>query len=263
MKSELRKMLTVALGVGLLAGATPWASAQAKDAKAAEKQVQVVDDKAKAGDEGAVKEVEDKLLKLTSLEDAFAKAMRNRELLRRFIVQENAKLTEAANEEGKAEIQKNLDEGKKRLQTIVIAMDIVFGIGNRRDYEYNNVTSTVYLKVGTVEEAFARSVRTRDALAKFVGEQEKLAETEKDEAKKTEINGKIETAKRQHQIVAAALQVIFGVTPQRNYLYDPKEATLYLKVTETEAEKVKAQLLKLQEERAEKEKADKAAAEKK
>jgi hypothetical protein len=255
MKSELRKALAVALGLGLLGWAAPWAAAQNKDAKAAEKQVQLVDDK--ATDAATTKEIEDKLLKLTSLEDAFTKALRNRELLRRFIVQETAKLDEAANEEGKKEIQAHIDEAKKRLQTIVIAMDVVFGVGNRRDYEYNNVTSTVYLKVGTVEEAFGRAVRTRDVLKKFVDEQGKLAEAETDEAKKKELDGKIENAKRQHALVAAALQVVFGVTSQRNYLYDPKDATLYLKVTESEAEKVKAQLQKLQEERTEKAKAEK------
>jgi len=202
------------------------------------------------------KDVKDKLIKLTTLEQAFGRADRDRKILAQQIVQEQAKLKAATTDADKEKINKDLDEAKKKFQTISIAMEIVFGIGNRRDYEYNDVKSTVYLRVGTVEECFARSVQIRDALKKFVIEQKALKDAEKDKAKQDEIEKKIENATKQYQVVAASLQVVFGVTTQRDYEYNPKNSTLYLKVSENELAKLKEQLTKLQEEQAAKAKTD-------
>ena len=168
--------------------------------------------------------------------------MRRRQGLARLVLQETNKLEGIEDEEKQAETRKNIGAARKALTEVSNAMEVVFGIGRRREYEYNQVTSTVYLKVGTVEEAFSRTIRTRDALLKFVGEQRALLEAEQDAEKKVEIENKIAVATRQYQMVAASLQVIFQVNQQRNYLYNPKNSTLYLRITEDELEKIKTAL---------------------
>jgi DNA-binding transcriptional regulator GbsR (MarR family) len=237
---ELKKLLVVAVSVGMLGTVT---FAQEDPAKAGETAAVAAE-----GD-AADAELENKLLKLTTLEQAFLKAVRTRNLLQRYIVQENDKLKEAEDEETKKELRKNIGAARKRLQTLAVAMDVIFGVGNRRQYEYDSVKSTVYLRVGTVEEAFARAVRTRELLRKYIAEQQAALEKEKDEAKKEETQKKIDTATRRYQTVAAALQLIYGVTPQRNYQYNPQNSTLYLRISESELEKLKAQLQKMQEEK--------------
>ncbi|OPZ25167.1 MAG: hypothetical protein BWZ02_02579 [Lentisphaerae bacterium ADurb.BinA184] len=210
---------------------------------------------AKPGEEAAKPE-ENKLVKLTTLEQAFLKANRDRQLLEVLILQETQKLEKAVKEEDKQAIRKTIGEARKRQHLLNTAMDVVFGVGRRRDYEYDTVKSTVYLRVGTVEETFARAVNTREALRKFVGDKTVEKDAEKDAAKKAEIEKQIEQATKQYQLVAASLQVIFNVVPQRNYTYDPKNETLYLKVTEKEVEDLKAKIAELQA----KQEAEKAAA---
>ena len=245
---ELKKILLVVTSVSLLAFAAD--ARKVKKSSAGKKAA--TEAKAKS-DKAADADLENKLLKLTTLEDAFLKAYRTRNLLARYIAQETAKLKEAKDDDAKKELRKNIGAARKRLQTLSIAMDVIFGVGNRRQYEYDSVKSTIYLRVGTVTEAFARAVRTRDLLKKYVAEQKTALDKEKDGAKKKEIQKKIDNATKQYQVMAAALQVIYGVTPKRNYLFDPRNSTLYLKVSEKELDKLKTQLQKLQAERKAKE----------
>jgi len=253
MTREARKLLTAVLGVVLLGMHVSVLFAQ-DDAKAkAKADKPAVEAKAAevTADDAAVdpKDIESKLLKLTTMEDAFLKSLRTVRLLRRFIVQENQKLQNTTDEAAKKQLTDSIQAARNRLQTLSNAMDVVFGIGRRRTYEYDSVKSTIYLRVGTVEEAFARSVRTRDALKRFIGQQATLKEAEQDEAKKKEIDNKIAIATRQWRTVAAALQLVYGVTPQRNYEYNPKNSTLYLKISENQLVQLRERLAKLQEER--------------
>lgn len=246
MTLEIRKLSALVVGAAVLTlPAFAWGQKDdaKKDDKAADK-VEIVDE---AAQEVAEKDIQNKLLKLTTLEEAFKKALRNNQLLQRYIIQENAKLKQTEDEEAKQEIRKNIGVARKKLQTSNVAMNLVFGLGRRRTYQYDEVSSTIYLRVGTVEEAFARAVRTRDLLRRLVLEQKALLEAEKDEAKKTEIQAKIDNGTRQYGVVAAALQVIYGVNTQRSYEYNPKNATLYLKISENELDKIKAQIAELQE----------------
>jgi len=198
--------------------------------------------------------LESELLKLHTLEEAFLKAIRQRNLLHRFVLQEEQKLqalTETADEAAISEIRRNIGEARKQLNTLNIAMEVAFGIGNRRDYEYNTVTSTVYLKVGTVEEAFARTVRARDLLQAFVGEKQKELEATTAADAKQELEAQILNATRQYQLVQASLQQVFGVVQARNYLYNPQNATLYLRITAEEMENIKLQIEELQKQQLE------------
>lgn len=196
------------------------------------------------------KDVQDKLLKLTTLEQAFVRADKDRKILAQFVVQEQAKLAKATTDADKEKIKKDIEEAQKKFQTLSIAMEIVFGIGNRRDYEYNDVKSVVYLRVGSVEDCFARTIRVRETLKKFVIDQKALKDAEKDKTKQEEIDKKVQNATKQYQVVAASLQVVFGVTPLRNYEYNPQNSTLYLKASDNEIEKLKAEVAKLQDEAA-------------
>ena len=246
MKAEFKRLAAVCLWaamLGLPAHALFGEGEAAADAEGAGAETAAAED-------ADPKDIESKLLPLMTLEDAFLKAVRERNRLQRYILQESRKLEAATDDESKAEIRKNIGTARKAHQTRTVAMDVVFGIGRRRDYEYNQVTSTVYLRVGTVEEAFARAVQARDRLQEFVREQQAAKEAEADEEKKAEIQKSIDNAVRQYQLVAASLQLVFQVTPKRNYLYNPKNSTLYLKVTENEVEKLKEQAAKLQAEKA-------------
>ncbi len=193
------------------------------------------------------KELQNKLLKITTLENAFKGALRKANLLQRLIAQEKKKLETETDEARLQEIRGNIGNARKQLHTLTTAMNVVFGVGNRREYVYNEVESTIFLKVGTVEEAFARAVATRDALAGFIIEKRKAAEAEKDEAAKKELEKRITVAVRQYQIVVAALQVIYQVTPKRNYEYNPQNSTLYLKISERELEELRSKARELRE----------------
>jgi len=243
MTSEIRKLMALAAGAAVITlPVFAWGQDEAKK----DDKVEIVEETAEAA-EVDEKDIQNKLLKLTTLEDAFKKALRNNQLLQRFIVQEDAKLKETEDEDAKQAIRKNIGVARKKLQTNNVAMNIVFGLGRRRTYQYDEVSSTIYLRVGTVEEAFARTVRTRDLLRNFVIQQKALLEAEKDEAKKAEIQTKIDNGTRQYGVVAAALKVIYGVDTQRSYEYNPKNATLYLKISENELDKIKTQIAELQD----------------
>ena len=191
---------------------------------------------------------ESKLLKWTTLEDAFLRANQNRVTLRRKILQLKQALKQTEDKEEKKKINKQIANLQKELRKWRTAMGIVFGIGGRRDYVYNRVKSTIYLEVGTVEEAFGRAVNTREALRKFIaGKREELENAEDDE-KKEELEGQIERATRQYRVIAAALQMIYGVTPKRNYTYNPNNATLYLNVSEEELDDLRKQRSERQQE---------------
>lgn len=43
---------------------------------------------------------------------------------------------------------------------------MVFGIGNRREYEYDKLKSTIYPKVGAANDTFARAVNRKNAIKK-------------------------------------------------------------------------------------------------
>ena len=108
-----------------------------------------------------------------------------------------------------------------------------------------------------------RAIKTRDAYAKAIVDQKAALEKEADAEKKKEVEKSIEELTKGGQIVAAALQLVYGVTPSREFSYNPKNSTLYLKVSENEMAKLKEQVEKLQEERKAKEAAAAPAAEKK
>jgi len=206
------------------------------------------------------KDVQNKLLPLTDMETAFKKAWASRVALARQSVALEQQLKDAKDEEAKKEIRKNIGETRKNLQTMSVAMEVIFGVGRTRVYEYDEVKSTIYLKVGTAEEVFVRAIRARDAYGKMVTEQKAALEKETDAEKKKEMEKALEEATKRYQIVAAALQQVYGVTPKRAYSYNPKNSTLYLKVSENEMAKLKEQLEKLQEERKAKEAAAEGAA---
>ncbi len=206
---------------------------------------------------GAEKEgqEENKLIKVTTLEEAFLRALQTRNVLAQNIMAKVQKLRSTEVDAEKETLRKEIEADNTNLQSIKIAMEVVFGIGNRREYEYDRVKSTIYLKVGTVEDAFARAVKTRETLREFVVA--KTAEKEKAEDAETvqQLEKQIEQATRQYQLVVASLQIVFGVVPQRHYTYDPRNATLYLNVSDAEVEQLRAkveELRKQQEEAANK-----------
>ncbi|MBN2452518.1 MAG: hypothetical protein JXR77_19185 [Lentisphaeria bacterium] len=241
---RVRVILAVVLAVGIygFAAVAQDAAPGAAPAMAAEGQ-----------EEADEKDLQNKLLPLTEMETAFKKALVTRNRLATFVQQQEQKLKEVESEDEKMQIRKDIGAARKRLQTLSVAMDVIFGIGGSRQYNYDEVTSTIYLRVGTAEEVFVRAIRARDLYTKFIAEQKAALDKETDEAKKKEIQGKVDEGTRRWQLVAASLQQIYGVTPKRDYSYNPKNSTLYLKVSENELEKLKAQLEKLQEERRAKE----------
>lgn len=195
------------------------------------------------------KDVQDKLVPLTDMETAFKRTWATRVNLARQVAALEQKLKDTADEEGKKEIRKNIGEARKNLQTISVAMEVIFGVGRTRAYEFDEVKSTIFLRVGTAEEVFVRAIKARDAYGKMVADQKAAIEKETDAEKKKDAEKTLEEATKRYQIVAASLQQVYGVTPKRAYSYNPKNSTLYLKVSENELEKIKAQIEKLQEER--------------
>ena len=51
---------------------------------------------------------------------------------------------------------------------------------------------------------------------------------------------------KRYQEVVASLQIVFNVVPQRNYTYNPQNATLYLNVSDEEVETMKQKIAELQ-----------------
>lgn len=84
--------------------------------------------------------LEDKLLPLVTMEQAFAKALQRRTLLARFIEQETAKLKESSGEDS-ATISKNLVQARKAFAELTTYMDVIFGLGGTRAYEYDTLSS--------------------------------------------------------------------------------------------------------------------------
>lgn len=249
---SLRKCLALLVTTGLAStlaysqDAAPAAAAPAADAPAAEQPADA-------------KDVRNKLLPLTDMETAFKKTWARRVALARQVDDLEKKVKDEADEEQKKEMRKSIGEARKGLQTLGVAMDVIFGIGRTRSYEYDEVKSTIYLRVATAEEAFIRAIRTRDAYAKAIVDQKAALEQEADAEKKKDLEKSIEELTKGGQVMAAALQLVYGVTPSRDFSYNPKNSTLYLKVSENEMAKLREQVEKLQEER----KAKEAAAEKK
>jgi len=211
---------------------------------------------APAQDEGKpvdAKDIQDKLVPLTDMETAFKRTWATRVNLARQVTTLEQKLKDTADEEAKKEIRKTIGEARKNLQTIGIAMEVIFGVGRTRAYEFDEVKSTIFLRVGTAEEVFVRAIKARDAYGKMITDQKAALEKETDAAKKKELEKTVDEATKRYQIVAAALQQVYGVTPKRAYSYNPKNSTLYLKVSENELAKIKEQMEKLQEERKAKE----------
>jgi len=79
-------------------------------------------------------------------------------------------------------------------------------------------------------------------LKKFIEEKTKEKEEAEDAETVQELEKQITGATKQYQVVVASLQIVFNVVPQRNYTYNPKNATLYLNVTEAEVEELKTKI---------------------
>ncbi|MEA2083088.1 MAG: hypothetical protein U9O82_02380 [Thermodesulfobacteriota bacterium] len=188
---------------------------------------------------------EDKFVQLASLEESFLNSVRRRRAFAVNILNLQTQLSKTDKEKEKSEIEDQIKQIRKELDILNVAMDVIFHPMQPRQYEYNPVTSTVYVKVGNVEQVFIRAVQLRDMLLKAIQKQEKKhGEVKKDE-EKTELQKKIDSLKRQYQTVVASLQIVFDVIPQRNYLYNPKDSTLYLKVTEKEAKQIQEKIDKM------------------
>ena len=250
MSKKLMTWMAAGMMAGMISASAATEEKKAEPAKAPEK---TAADAAKPA--ANPKDVQDKLLKLTTLEGAFKNALRVRTQLATVVVSAAEKVKAAKTDADKAAAKKLFDEASKELQTIKGAMELIFTPGPIRDYEYDEVKSTIYLKVGSEEEVFGRAIKMRDLLDASIGKQTKLMEGEKDAAKKAELQKNLDMMKRQHQAMLVALQIIYGITPQRNYTYDPKTETLYVKVSQAEVDKLNEQIKKLQDEQ--KAKADK------
>lgn len=193
-------------------------------------------------------DVQDKLVPLTDMETAFKRAWATRVALARQLAALEQKLKETQDEDAKKEIRKNIGETRKKLQPLEVAMEVIFGVGRMRMYEYDEVKSTIYLRVGTAEEVFVRAIRARDALGKMLVDQKAALEKETDAEKKKELETAVEQLTKRYNVVAASLHMVYGVTPKRSYTYNPRNSTLYLKVSEKELNKIKEELAKRQEE---------------
>lgn len=187
--------------------------------------------------------LEDKLLPLMTMEQAFAAALQRRALLANFIVQERAKL-EKATEEEKVELQKNIETASKQFTELTTYMDVIFGLGGRREYEYNRVNSTIYLKVGSVAETFGRAIQARDVRAAKIRELREAMEKEADAAKKEALQKELDGVFRQYALFVNALFRIYQIHPARNYQYVAGNQTLYLKTNDEEISKLKAEIEK-------------------
>jgi hypothetical protein len=181
--------------------------------------------------------LEDKLLPLVTMEQAFAKALQRRTLLARFIEQETAKLKESSGEET-TKISQGLVQARKALAELTTYMDVIFGLGGTRAYEYDNVKSTIYLRVGTVTEVFARAIQARDNYAKRIVELKDIIEKEGDEMRKATLQKEHDGMVQRWALVVNALYSIYQVHPKRNYQFNPSNLTLYLKTSDEEIKKL-------------------------
>ncbi|MCF7854468.1 MAG: hypothetical protein K9N51_06715 [Candidatus Pacebacteria bacterium] len=183
-----------------------------------------------------------RLVKWTTLEDAFLKTNRNRIILRRYIAQQEEQLKNTEGEEQKQEVRKKIGEVRKRLHRINTAMDVIYGVAEDPQYVYNPVQSTVYVRVGTVQETFEEVARMRDRLRRTVADQKNKLDNAQDEDTKAKLQKALDAVVGRYQTVAAALQTVFGISPDRDFSYNPDNATLYLKVTDDELAEIKQRL---------------------
>ena len=185
--------------------------------------------------------VEDKLITLTTMERAFVKAINTRNQYINYIRTENAKKANATDEE-KAKIDENIKTVAQNYAVLNGYLDIIFGIDNRREYEYNPVTSTIYLKVGNVRDAFIRTIQKRDAYLAKINELNTALANEKDDAKKAELQKQHDLFVAAHAQVVNALFAVYQIHPKRNYQFDADKGILYLKSNAEEVEKLQKQL---------------------
>lgn len=188
-------------------------------------------------DDNAAANIEDKLLPLINMEQAFGKALQRRNLLARYVEQETQKLRESEGDET-AEIAKNLAQARKALSELSTYMDVIFGLGGVRNYEYDSVKSTIYLRVGTITEVFARAVNARDNAAKRIEELKKIIDNEMDETRKATLQKEHDSVAAQWALIVNALFNIYQVHPKRNYEFNPGNLTLYLKTNDEEIQKL-------------------------
>lgn len=186
---------------------------------------------------------EAKLVSLGTLEAAFAKALQTRTALIRFIQTEEVRLKELKGEEAEA-LSGKLDDARAALNQMITYMDVIFGLGGTRDYDYDQVKSTIYLRVGTVSEVFIRGVRARDAYASRAAELHERIAKETDAGKKEALQKEANAATQRWALMINALYKIYQVHPKRNYHFDERNMTLYLKATDAEVEKLKAEIAK-------------------
>ena len=184
---------------------------------------------------------EDKLITLTTMERAFVKAINTRNQYINYIRTENAKKANAT-EEQKKQIDENIKTVAQNYAVLNGYLDVIFGIDNRREYEYNPVTSTIYLKVGNVKEAFMRTIQKRDAFAAKANELAEAIEKENDEAKKAELKKQHDLYVAAHAQVVNALFAVYQIHPKRNYQFDADKGILYLKSNAAEVEKLQKML---------------------
>ncbi|MDT8390872.1 MAG: hypothetical protein RRC34_10235 [Lentisphaeria bacterium] len=198
---------------------------------------------------GADEKDSPKLVKVTTLEEAFVRSLQTRQQLANRAVALAQALRAEEDEGKKKELRADFDKTNQALQSVKVAMEVIFGIGNRREYEY--VADTIYLKVGTVEETFARAVRTREALKQAIVKKTEEKNAAEDAETVQKLGDEIKATTKRYQVVVASLQLVFGVQPQRNYTYNPKNATLYLNVTDEEVEQLKAKIAELRKQQGE------------
>jgi len=194
-------------------------------------------------EEAAAAALEDKLLPLVTMEQAFAKALQRRALLARLIEQETAKLKESSGEEA-TKISQGLVQARKAFSELTTYMDVIFGLGGTRAYEYDSVKSTIYLRVGTITEVFARAIQARDNYAKRIVELKDIIEKEEDETRKATLQKEHDTLVQRWALVVNALYSIYQVHPKRNYQFNPSNLTLYLKTNDEELQKLQAEIEK-------------------
>lgn len=189
----------------------------------------------------------DKLVSLGTLEAAFAKALQSRTALVRYIQTEDAKLKELKGEEAEA-LSGKIAEAKTALSQLVAYMDVIFGLGLTRDYDYDQVKSTIYLRVGTVSEVFKRGIAARDAYASRAAALHEQIAKEEDPAKKEALQKEANVVTQRWALLVNALYKIYQVHPKRNYQFDERNMTLYLKATDAEVEKLQAEIAKSKKE---------------
>ncbi len=187
---------------------------------------------------------EDKLLPLVTMEQAFARSLQRRHALVAAMQATSKKLEEAA-EDDKAAQLKTLTDLRKEFLKQTTYMDVIFGLAGERIYEYNPVTSTIYLKVGNVNETFGRAVKARDNLGAKIKELNEKIEAEQDAAKKEALEKEREPILKQYALIVNALFNIYQVHPERNYHFDVATRTLYLKTSDEEIAQLKTQLEEL------------------